>query len=134
MSTLRKSLVVEAPVEEVWDAFRDVGQVHARLAPGFVTGCRLEGGARVVTFANGLVATELIVDLDDAARRLAYSARSERLVHHHATFQLFDHGPGRTRILWTADVLPHEAAGVVGPMMDEGCRAMKRTLERKAEE
>ncbi|HWA36901.1 MAG TPA: SRPBCC family protein [Burkholderiales bacterium] len=129
MATIRKSLLVDSPVERVWDAFRDVGQVHARLAPGFVTACRLEGGARVVTFANGLVATELIVDLDDEARRLAYSARSERLVHHHATFQVFDHGPDRTRIVWTADVLPHEASRVVEPMMEEGCRAMKRTLE-----
>ena len=131
MATIRKSLVVEAPPQQVWDAFRDVGQVHVRLAPGFVTACRLEGEARVVTFANGLVATELLVDLDEECRRLAYSARSERLVHHHATFQVFDHGPDRARILWTADVLPHAAAQGVGAMMEEGCRAMKRTLESK---
>src|SRR5690348_15679671 len=131
MATIRKSLVVEAPPGEVWDAFRDVGQVHVRLAPGFVTACRLEGEARAVTFANGLVATELIVAVDDEARRLAYSARSERLRHHHATFQVFDHGSDRTRIVWTADVLPHEAAAIVGAMMEEGCRAMKRTLESK---
>jgi len=129
MAHIRKELTVAAPVGKVWDAFRDLGNVHTRLAPGFVVGCTLEGEARVVTFANGLVAKELIVDLDDAARRLAYSARSERLAHHNASFEVLEAGPNATRILWRADVLPHEAAKVVGPMMDEGCRAMKRALE-----
>jgi hypothetical protein len=116
----------------VWDAFRDVGAVHRRLAPGFVTDCRMEGADRVVTFANGLVAKELIVDRDDLARRLAYSARSDRLAHHHATFQVLEDGAARTRIVWIADVLPHEAGAVVGAMMEEGCKAMKRALESRA--
>jgi hypothetical protein len=128
MASIRKELVVGAPVGRVWDAFRDVGAVHLRLARGFVTDCRMEGPDRIVTFANGLVARELIVDLDDVARRLAYSARSERLAHHHAVFQVLDWDGGRTKIVWTADVLPHEAAAVVGAMMEEGCRAMARTL------
>lgn len=130
MASIRKEIVVDAPVARVWEAFRDLGEVHRRLAPGFVTGCRMEGPeARVVTFANGLVATELIVALDDAARRLAYSARSERLAHHHASFQVAEEAPGRTRIVWTADVLPHAAATTVGAMMEEGCRAMRQALE-----
>jgi hypothetical protein len=33
----------------------------------------LEEGARIVTFANGFVARELIVDIDDENRRLAYA-------------------------------------------------------------
>jgi uncharacterized protein YndB with AHSA1/START domain len=129
MASIRRELVVAAPVGKVWDAFRDVGSVHTRLAPGFVTHCALDGEARTVTFANGLTAKELIVDLDDAARRLAYSARSDRLAHHHATFQVLEEGPGRTRIVWIADVLPHEAAKAVGGMMEQGCRAMQGALE-----
>lgn len=129
MASIRREIVVEAPVARVWEAFRDVGAVH-RLAPGFVSSCRLDGNeARIVTFSNGFVARELIVDLDDAARRLAYSARSERLAHHHASFELVEEGPRRTRIVWTADVLPHAAAVGVGMMMDEGCKAMQRALE-----
>jgi uncharacterized protein YndB with AHSA1/START domain len=130
MASIRKEVVVEAPVARVWEAFRDLGAVHRRLAPGFVTECRLDGNeARIVTFSNGFVARELIVDLDDAARRLAYSARSERLAHHHASFQLVEEAPGRTRIVWTADVLPHAAGVAVGAMMDEGCKAMQRALK-----
>ena len=41
---------------------------------------------RVVTFANGLVVHERIVDVDDDARRLAYTVLDGPFTHHHATF------------------------------------------------
>jgi hypothetical protein len=129
MASIRKEFRVAAPAHTVWDAFRDVFAVHARLAPGFVTDCRREGDDRIVTFANGLVARELIVDLDDAKRRLAYSARSERLFHHSASFQVFDDTFGGCTIVWLADLLPHAAAGRVGAMMDAGVAAMRKSLE-----
>jgi len=61
MASIRKEMLVGADPEGIWEAIRDVGAVHRRLAPGFVVDCRLEedGGARVVTFANGLVARVL---------------------------------------------------------------------------
>ena len=58
---------------------RDVGAIHTRLAPDFVTDVKLEGDARIVTFANGMVAKELIVDLDDEARRLVWSVVEGRM-------------------------------------------------------
>jgi hypothetical protein len=133
MATLRREFVVDATAQRVWDAFRDVGAVHTRLAPGFVTDCRRDGEDRIVTFANGLVAKELIVDVDDAAMRLVYSARSERLAHHNASFQVFAEGPARCRVAWIADVLPHAAAAAIGAMMDAGVNAMKRSLDAKSE-
>jgi len=108
---------------------RDVANVHKRVVPGFVTDCRIEGEARIVTFSNGMVAKELIVDVDDKAMRLVWSARSERLEHHNASVQVFEDGPGRCRVVWIADVLPHEAAKVVGAMMEQAMPIMKRTLE-----
>ena len=44
---------------------RDFGALHTRLVPGFVTDTKLDGDARIVTFANGTVARELLVDCDD---------------------------------------------------------------------
>jgi carbon monoxide dehydrogenase subunit G len=130
MASIRKEITIEAPPETVWAAFRDVGAVHERLAPGFVTDCRMDGeGARIVTFANGLVARELIVDVDDSARRLAYSARGGRSTHHNASFQVFAEGPAHTRLVWIADVLPHEVAKPIGEMMEAGCQVMQRTLQ-----
>jgi hypothetical protein len=129
MASVRKETVVDIAAEKAWDAVRDVGEVHRRVAPGFVKECRMEGEARVITFGNGMVATELIVDVDDKARRLVWSARSERLKHHNASMQVLEEGPGRCRLVWIADVLPHQAGKVVGAMMEESSAIMKRTLE-----
>lgn len=128
MASIRREFPVAAPAQHAWQAFRDVFAVHTRLAKGFVTDCRRDGDDRIVTFANGLVAREVIVALDDAARRLAYSARSERLSHHHASFQVFEDGPRACRVVWIADVLPDAAAGAIGAMMEQGAAAMSKTL------
>lgn len=128
MASIRKEFPIAAGADAVWQALRAVGEVH-RFAPGFVTDCRMDGeDARIVTFANGFVTRELIVDLDDKAKRLAYSARSERLQHHHATFQVREDGPARCTVLWIADVLPHAAAATVGAMMEQGAAAMSKAL------
>ena len=128
MASIRKEIPIEAPAELVWDAMRDVGAVHRRVVPGFVTDCRMEGEARIVTFANGMTAREVIVDLDDRARRLAYSARSERLEHHNASVQVFENGPARCSVVWLADVLPHAAAQTVSAMMEQGAACMRVAL------
>ena len=131
MASIRKEIVIEASAKRVWDAVRDVGAVHERLAPGFVVDTRLQAGARVVTFANGLVARELIVDVDDEARRLAWAVvGSPRLTHHNASMQVFDDGDRGSRVVWIADLLPNEIAGTITAMIEEGLGAMKKTLER----
>ena len=85
MASILREVQVNAGAEEIWEAVRDVGAVHRRLAPGFVVDTKMEEGARVVTFANGMTARELIVDVDDGARRLAWSVvGSPRLTHHNA--------------------------------------------------
>jgi hypothetical protein len=131
MASLRKEFRLDVPASRVWEAFRDLYEVHTRLAPGFVVDCRRDGDDRIVTFANGLVAREVIVGVDDAARRLVYSARSERLSHHNASFQIIEEmsdSGARCRVVWIADVLPHAAAGPIGAMMDAGIAAMRKAL------
>jgi hypothetical protein len=101
------------------------------VAPGFLVDARLEGDARVVTFANGLVARELIVDVDDKARRLVWAAVGGRLTHHNASMQVFAEGEGRSRVVWIADLLPDELAGYVGGLIEQGLGVMKQTLEKR---
>jgi hypothetical protein len=48
MATLRKEIVTQAQAPDVWAAIADIGALHTRLVPGFVTATRLEPGARVV--------------------------------------------------------------------------------------
>jgi hypothetical protein len=131
MASIHHEITIEACPDEVWDAVRDVGAIHERLAPGFVTNTVLEdgGAARVVTFGNGLVARELIVDRDDAKRRLAWSVVGGRMTHHNASLQIFAE-EGGSRAVWIADLLPHELGPAIGAMIAQGLEAMKKTLER----
>ena len=131
MATIYKEFIVEADAAQVWDALRDFGAVHTRLAPGFLTDCKLDGqGGRIVSFANGLVARELLVGIDEQSRRLAYTVTGGKASHHHASAQVFAEGEGRSRFVWITDVLPDELAAYIAPMMDQGGAAMKKTLEK----
>jgi hypothetical protein len=130
MASIHKDFPVDAPAHEVWDALRDFGALHTRLAPDFVTDCKLEDGARSVTFANGTTARELLVDCDDQRRRLVYAVISERVKQHSASAQVIPEGEARCRFVWITDVLPHEIAPYVSAQMDAGAAAMQKALSR----
>lgn len=129
MAAIHREIEIERNAEFVWDAIRDVGAIHKRLVPGFVVDCKFEGDARVVTFANGMVARELIVSVDDELRRHSWSARGENLIHHNASVQVFPEGQNRCRVVWIADLLPNEFAPAIGGMIQQALETMKQTLE-----
>jgi hypothetical protein len=129
MASIHKEMEIDRSKEFVWDAIRDVGAIHKRLVPGFVVDCYLEGDSRIVTFANGMVARELIVDVDDKTCRHSWSARGEPLTHHNASIQVFSRGDDKCRVVWIADLMPNEVAETVGEMIQRGLDTMKRTLE-----
>jgi hypothetical protein len=129
MASVRKELVTPARPESVWDAIRDIGALHTRLVPGFVVDTRLEPGARIVTFGNGVVMKEPIVTIDDEGRRLVWSAQGGNLTHYNASAQVFSEGTG-SRVVWLVDLLPDEAAPTVAGMMEQGLAAMKQALGR----
>ena len=132
MGTIIQEIEIARSPDLVWDAIRDVGEIHKRLVPGFVTDCKLEGDWRAVTFANGLTARELIISVDDERKRHAWSARSERLTHHNASVQVFANGDGNCRVVWIADLMPNEALQSVSEMIQQALIVMKRTLEDAA--
>jgi carbon monoxide dehydrogenase subunit G len=129
MACIHKEIGIDASPDVVWAAVRDVGAVHERLVPGVLTATRMEPGARVVTFANGMVVRELIVDLDDQKRRLAYAAVGGRATHHHASIQVLAEGANRCRLVWITDLLPPEMAGPIAQLVEQGAAVMKQTLE-----
>jgi len=132
VASIHREIRLAARADDVWDALRDVGNIHKRVCPGFVTDCRMEGAdARIVTFGNGMVVKELIVDLDHKSRRVCWSAVGGRLSHHNASLQVFPEDEG-CRAVWIADLLPSEMAGPIAGMIDQGLAAMKKTMERKS--
>ena len=130
MASIRNEIPLAAPAAQVWDAIRDFGALHRRLVPGFVTDCRLDGDARVVTFANGMVARELLVDSDDATRRLVYAIVDGRTTHYSASVQVLEAGEG-SKVVWIIDLLPNEMATPVAAMAAHGAAAMKAHFERR---
>ena len=129
MATIQKEIEIARDRSFVWDAIRDVGAIHRRLVPGFVVDCKLEGDSRIITFANGMVVREVIVTVNDATFRHAWSARGEPFTHHNASIQVFAEGAAKCQVVWIADLLPNEVTDTVEKMMLQGLDVMKRTLE-----
>jgi carbon monoxide dehydrogenase subunit G len=129
MASIHKEIMIEAPPDYVWAAVRDFGAVQ-NLVPGLVVDCRLDGDARIATFADGRVARELLVDINDETRRLVYAEPGERFITRSASVQVFADGETRCRLVWINDVLPNKFAELIGGNMDRGVGAMKQTLER----
>lgn len=129
MASVRQEIVIDVSPEAAWDALRDWGALHHRLVPGFAVDARLDGEDRIVTFFNGSVLRELLVDLDDDTRRLAWSIVDGPYTHHNASAQVFAHDGGRTRFVWIADLLPNELAGRTADLMARGTGVIRKTLE-----
>lgn len=129
MASIQKEFVIASSADDVWDAVRDFGAVHTRLAPGFVTDAVMDGDSRLVTFSNGTNAREILVDCDDTKRRLVYAIVSERIRQHSASVQIYEDGNKRSKFVWTVDVLPNEIAPYISGQMDLSIAAMKKKLE-----
>jgi hypothetical protein len=129
MASVRREVLIDARPADVWDALRDWGAIHERLVPGFVVDTRLDGEDRIVTFFNGAEMREVLIDRDEEARRLVWSIVDGPYTHHNGVAQVFAEEEGRTRFVWTADLLPDAAAAPTGEMMDKGIGVVKETLE-----
>ena len=131
MASIRKEIQIDAPPARVWDALRDVGALHTRLVPGFVTDTRMDGSARVVTFGNGMVAREEIVSVDEQRQRVAWAILDPPFEHYSAAAWVESDGARGSRFIWSADLLPDELAGQVEGMMSTGLGVIKKTLEAR---
>jgi len=132
MATVRSEIKTRARPSDVWSAIRDVGALHTRLVPGFVTDAKLEPGARIVTFVNGMVLREPIVTLDDEARRLVWTHDGGRASHYNGALQVSELTDGMTSVVWTADFLPDDISDFMSQAIKAGMAAMQRTLDALA--
>jgi carbon monoxide dehydrogenase subunit G len=131
MASVRKEILIDVRPNDAWAAIRDYGAVH-HFVPGFLTDCQMEGDARIVTFHDGRVARESLVDIDDDARRLAYAEPGGRFITRSASVQVFSEGGNRTRLVWINDFLPNQFAELISGNMDKAVVAIKQTLEASA--
>jgi hypothetical protein len=129
MATLRKEILIDTTPEAAWDALRDVGALHTRLAPGFVTNTKVEGAARLVTFGNGTTVREEIVSIDPAQRRVSWAIVGQQFHHYNGAAQIFAHDKGGIRFVWVTDLLPDSMASTIDDAMTNGIAVIKKTLE-----
>lgn len=128
MASIHRDTWIHVRPETAWSALRDVGALHRRLAKGFVTDVALEDGVRRVTFANGAVAQERIIAIDENRRRVVWSVVGGAMSHHNASAQVLPESGG-TRFVWIADLLPDELAPRIEAMIEAGLVAIRQTLE-----
>ncbi|MFD1544958.1 SRPBCC family protein [Nonomuraea guangzhouensis] len=136
MATVQKEIIIDADPTDVWAIIGDFANGPVQMAPGLVTDSRLgEPDVRVVTFADGTVARERLITLDEETRRLVYSVIGDtmRPVHDNASMQVVPHGDGRSRFLWIHDVRPDDLTIPMGAAMDHGLSIFKRTVESAGE-
>jgi len=104
------SMLIDAPVEAVWAAVRDFGDMS--WLPGVVD-CRIEGGrdsdsvgcVRVFAIGDGATASERLLELDDSRYRFVYSFVKPAfpIENYVATFELIPVTDGnRTFAQWSA--------------------------------
>jgi uncharacterized protein YndB with AHSA1/START domain len=132
VASIRKERTIEVSPEEAWAALGDWAAPHERLVPGFLVDTKIDGEDRIVTFFNGLVARERLVERDEEERRLVWSIVDGPYTHHNGAAQVIDNGDGRTRFVWIADLLPDEIAEMTGEMMERGVENVKQALESGA--
>lgn len=130
MASIRREVHIQAAPEKVWDALRDVGALHTRLCPGFVIDTQMEGNdVRLVTFANGQQARELIVSVDDATRRVSWAIVGAQFIHYNGAAQVTPLDDGTCRFTWISDLLPNELEPAIAAMIEAGIAAVKRAQE-----
>src|SRR5690349_1818486 len=117
MASVRRELRTRTRLDAVWDAIRDVGALHTRLVPGFVTSTVLRDDVRTVTFANGQIVDEQIVTIDGDQRRLVWSSTGGVTTHYNASVEALPDADG-TRVIWIADFLPNDAKPRIEAAMD----------------
>ncbi|HEX5308464.1 MAG TPA: SRPBCC family protein [Solirubrobacteraceae bacterium] len=132
MATVSVQRHIDVSPDQAWEALADWGGLHERLVPGFVTDVQLDGGDRLVTFFTGMTLRERLIGSDGEQRRLAWSILDGPYSHHNGVGQMFAEPDGGTRFVWTADLLPDEAAAQTQQMMERGIDTAKATLEQAA--
>lgn len=134
MGSITKEISTAAAPDAVWDAIRDIGALHTRLAPGFVVNTQLVPGGRRVTFASGRTVEEPIISCSDSLRRLVWTVKAENspFSHFNGSARVHAQTAGGSRVEWTTDFLPDSAAPALESLMNAGAAAMTRALQALA--
>jgi len=129
MASITEQVTLEVSADRAWAALREVGRAHVLFAPVLTDGS-IDGDIRTVTFANGVVLHERILDVDNARRRVSYAAlNAPGTEYHHASMQIIEDGDRRCRFVWITDAHPASVIPAITPLIAQGTQALKANLE-----
>jgi hypothetical protein len=129
ITAMTVDISLDAGAAFVWDAVRDIYAVHKRLLPGAAVAVDPAPDARIVTFADGMKATERIVELNDDARRLVYqTTEGAPLTHHLSTMVVREDDTG-VHLVWTTEFAPASQHDWATSLVNEFAALMKKTLD-----
>lgn len=127
MTTIVKSIDIDAPAHAVWPKLSNTSSISDLI--GFITSSSQVGDTRVCQLDGGGELKEKIVSVDDKLQRVMYAITESPLNmdFHAASMQLEDRGE-RSRLVWTVDVCPDDAAANLDPLLDAASDDLKSTL------
>ncbi|MDX3247912.1 SRPBCC family protein [Streptomyces sp. ME18-1-4] len=129
ISAVTVDIPVDASAAFVWDVVRDIYAVHKRLIPGAAVAVDQEPDTRIVTFADGMKATERVLELNDDARRLVYQTTEDAPATHHLGTQVVREDDTGVYLVWTTEFAPASLHDWVTSLMNEFAELMKKTLD-----
>jgi hypothetical protein len=103
--------------------------------PGYIIDVDLDsdGGARSCSMADGSPLRELIVNVDDDARRFVYSIVEAPLpMRHHNVDAGICRGRRKDRFVWISDFLPTDLGASIGELIDGAAVNIEETLDGAA--
>lgn len=128
ISSVTVDISVEASAAFTWDVIRDIYAVNTRLIPGFAVTVERGPDSRIVTFADGMRATERIAELDDDARRLRYQVTDSTVTHHLGTQVVREDDTG-VHLVWTTEFAPASLLDYTTTNMRAAAELMKTTID-----
>ena len=130
MASIHHEVTVAVDVEAAWAAAA-AGRASPRLFAPVLVGGQLDGDTRTVTFANGMIVRERILDhrrratagrLHRARRRPAWPSTTPR-------WRCVEEGPGRCRFRLGHRLPAEGGRDALMPLIEQGSQALKANLE-----
>lgn len=128
MASLRSTVRIDRPVDDVWRVVSDPAGIAAWF-PGIETATAGDG-TRTCTLGGGHELTEEIVTVDQELRRFQYRITGGMPVQYHlGTVDVLEDGPQRSLVVYSTEIVPDDLAGSVGPSVESGVKGLKAHLE-----
>ncbi|CAN5719864.1 hypothetical protein BH10ACT1_BH10ACT1_06110 [soil metagenome] len=130
MASVRRSIRIARPADEVWSHIGDAADLP-NWFPG-IGSAVIDGTVRTITTDSGIPMPEQIVTNDPLARRFQYKLTAPIVSEHLGTIDVFDLEDGTSLVAYATDAVPDPVALVIGGACGNALHELRRQLEAPA--